>query len=196
MNKPYTYLIKFKLTGQVYYGSRYKNVELNLAPKDDLMITYFTSSRHVRKLIKEHGTNAFEWMVRKIFDTKEQAAAWETKVLRRCKVLENDKWLNRNIAGCILHTPEIRQKISAFHKGKPKSQEHKDKIRNSMLGKNIGRTQTEEHRRKNSEAKRGMNNPMYGKPCSDERRQKISEANRGKSRSEEFKKFTENRRFN
>ena len=38
----------------------------------------------------------------------------------------------------------------------------------------------EEHRRKNSEANKGANNPRYGKEVSEETRRKISEAKKGK----------------
>jgi group I intron endonuclease len=43
----------------------------------------------------------------------------------------------------------------------------------------VGCVHDEEFRRKRSEATRGVNNPMYGKPCEGERRRKISEAHKG-----------------
>lgn len=59
----------------------------------------------------------------------------------------------------------------------------------SCLGLKRG-PQSEEHRRKNSEAKMGDKNPNYGKPFSEERKRKISLAQKGVSRgphSEETK---------
>lgn len=173
--KPYTYLIKFKPTGQCYYGSRFKNVRLGLNPEDDLMINYTTSSNKINNLISEHGLDAFEWEVRRTFDTPKQAAEWEIRVLKRCKVLESEKWFNSNVAGHILLTEEGRKKISDYHSGKPKSKEHKEKISKTQQG-------SKRPWSKNNLPKdvAGSNNPMYGKQHSDETKRKISEANKAK----------------
>lgn len=180
--RAYTYLIKFKPTGQYYYGSRYKNVRLGISPKDDLMVTYTTSSKDINGLIAEYGIEAFEWEVRRTFDTPEQAVAWETRVLRRCRVLEDKKWLNGNIAGHILPTEQSRKKISEAHSGKPKTEEHKKNLSKSQKGKpkKSMAYQSEEYRQKMSILKTGANNGMYGKGCTPERARKIGEANKGK----------------
>jgi hypothetical protein len=180
--RPYTYLIKFKPTGQFYYGSRFKNVRLGVNPEDDLMLHYTTSSDTINDLINEHGLDAFEWEVRKTFDTPKQAADWETRVLKRCKVLEDKKWLNGNIAGYIVPTEESCKKISDFHKDKPKSEEHKKNLSKSQKGKPKKSTvyQSQEYRQKMSQLKSGPNNGMYGKGCTEERARKIGEANKGK----------------
>ena len=178
--KPYTYLIKFKPTGKYYYGSRVKNVKLGLTPEEDLMLEYTTSSKNINALIKEYGIGAFEWEIRKTFNTAEDAVLWEQKVLKRCRVLERqDVWLNGNIAGHILATAESCQKISEFHKGKPKTEEHKEKIRLSNLGKKRA-PRSEEYKAKMSIAKSGVNNPRYGVVVSEETRKNISEAKKGK----------------
>jgi hypothetical protein len=162
--KPYTYLIKFKPTGQCYYGSRFKNVRLGINPEDDLMINYSTSSKYIRSLIDEHGLDAFDWEVRKTFDTPEQATNWESRVLKRCRVLESNKWLNQNVSGHILLTEEGRKKISDFHKGKAKSEEHKKNLSESQKGKpkKNSKNQTTEYRALMSQLKSGANNAMYG----------------------------------
>lgn len=87
--KPYTYLIGWKHLNKWYYGVRFsKNCNPN-----DLWKTYFTSSKHVKKFIKENG-NPNVIQVRKIFNTPEQAQIFEHKVLKRLKVINNNKWLN------------------------------------------------------------------------------------------------------
>jgi len=180
--KPYTYLIKFNPSGQYYYGSRIKNVKLGLTPDEDLMQEYTTSSKNINALIKEYGIDAFEWEVRKTFNTVEEAVLWEQKVLKRCRVLERqDVWLNGNIAGHILATPESCQKISEFHKGKPKTEEHKEKLSLAQKGKPKKSTvyQSEEYRKNMSKIKSGAGNGMYGKGCTEERARKIGEANKG-----------------
>jgi hypothetical protein len=168
--KPYTYLIKHNPTGKVYYGYRSAN---RVEPHEDLWKHYFTSSPKVQQLIEETGADSFDVEIRQIFETKEQASSWETRVLTRCKVLHDDRWINQNVAGYIVPTDESRKKISDYHKDKPKSDEHKQKIRESQKGskrpwsaKNLP-TDT-----------KGENNGMFGKKHSDESKKKIGEKNR------------------
>jgi hypothetical protein len=178
--KPYTYLIKHKPTGKVYYGFRSAN---RVDPQDDLWKNYFTSSLKVQQLIEETGVDSFDVEIRKVFETKEQATNWETRVLRRCNVLKDDRWINQNVAGYIVPTEESRKKISDYHKDKPKSNDHKQKLSESQKGKPKKSTvyQSEEYRKKMSLLKTGTNNGMYGKGCTPERAAKIGAANRGKT---------------
>jgi len=187
--KPYTYLIKFKPTGQCYYGSRIKNVKLGLTPEEDLMLKYTTSSKEINKLIKEHGIDAFEWEVRRKFETTDRAVLWEQRVLKRCKVLERqDVWLNKNIAGHIIATPEICKKISEANTGKTKTEEHKEKIRQGNIGKKKP-PRTQEYRDLMSKLKSGENNPRFGAEVTKETRKKISKANKGREKTKEFKQM-------
>jgi hypothetical protein len=177
--KPYTYLIKHLPTNRVYYGVRAAN---KVEPEQDLWRHYFTSSPKVQQLIEETGRDSFEIEIRRVFETKEQAVAWETRVLRRCRVLEDDRWINQNIAGYIVPTEESRKKISDYHKDKPKSEKHKKKLSESQKGKPKvnSKNQTAEYRALMSKLKSGPNNPMYGKGCTEERARKISEATKGR----------------
>lgn len=177
--KPYTYLIKHKPTNRVYYGMRAAN---RVEPEQDLWQHYFTSSPKVQQLIEDTGRDSFDIEIRRVFATKEQAVAWETRVLRRCKVLHDDRWLNQNVAGYIVPTEESRKKISDYHKDKPKTEEHKKKLSESQKGKPKlnSKNKTAEYRALMSKLKSGPNNPMYGKGCTEERARKIGEANKGK----------------
>ena len=177
--KPYTYLIKHKPTNRVYYGMRAAN---KVEPEQDLWQHYFTSSPKVQQLIEETGRDSFEVEIRRVFETKEQAVAWEIKVLRRCRVLDDDRWINQNVAGYIVPTEESRKKISDFHKGKAKSEEHKKRLSESQKGKpkKNSKNHTPDYRALMSKLKSGLNNPMYGKGCTEERAKKISEANKGR----------------
>jgi len=174
--KPYTYLIKHRPTNRVYYGMRAAN---KVEPEQDLWQHYFTSSPKVQQLIEETGRDSFDIEIRRVFETKEHAVAWETRVLRRCRVLDDDRWINQNVAGYIVPTEESRKKISDFHKGKAKSEEHKEKIRQGNIGKKKP-PRTDEYRALMSKLKSGPNNPMYGKGCTEERARKISEATKGR----------------
>lgn len=177
--KPYTYLIRHRPTDRVYYGVRSAN---KVDPEQDLWHHYFTSSPKVQQLIEETGRDSFDVEIRRVFETREQAIAWETRVLRRCRVLEDDRWINQNVAGYIIPTEESRRKISEFHKDKPKSEAHKQNLSRSQKGKPKKSTvyQTPEYRALMSKLKSGPNNPMYGKGCTKERARKISEANKGR----------------
>jgi hypothetical protein len=177
--KPYTYLIKHRPSGKVYYGFRCAN---KVEPHNDLWKHYFTSSPRVQQLIEETGTESFDVEIRRIFESKEQAVSWETRVLTRCKVLHDDRWLNQNVAGYIIPTDQSRKKISNFHKDKPKSDEHKQKMSNAQKGKpkKSKAYQTLAYRELMSKLKSGEGNARYGVEVSDETRRKISDAKKGK----------------
>lgn len=179
--KPYTYLVKFKPTGKVYYGSRCQNyTKFNRTPAEDFWNHYTTSSENINNLIEEHGKDAFDYEIRRTFDSVEDMANWETRVLTRSRVLEKQNlWMNGNVAGYKIVTEAGAKKISATHKDKPKTEKHKKNLSESQKGKPKNYVQTDEHRRKNSEANSGKHNPMYG-PCTQERAANISAAKKGK----------------
>ncbi len=89
--KPYTYLIGWPEHNTWYYGVRYAN-GCNPA---DLWHPYKTSSTHVSSFVIEHGDPPVR-QIRRVFDTTMQARAWEERVLKRMKVVINDRWLNRH----------------------------------------------------------------------------------------------------
>ena len=179
--KPYTYLVKHKATGKVYYGSRCQNfTKFNRTPLEDFWNYYTTSSENINNIIKNEGKDAFEYEIRRTFNSIEEMASWENRVLTRSRVLERqDIWMNGNIAGYKIVTAAGAKKISETHKGVPKTEEQKRKLRESNFETNKGRIQTKEHRLKNSTANSGKNNAMYG-PCSPERAANISAAKKGK----------------
>ena len=147
------------------------------------MIYYTTSSNDVNDLIKQYGIEAFDWEVRQTFNDLAKPGVWETKVLRRMKVLQRrDIWLNANIAGKKVLTKSGAKKISATHKDKPKTEEHKQKLSDVQKGKRKvnSKNKTPEYRALMSTLKSGVNNPMYGKGCTEERAANISAAKKGK----------------
>lgn len=88
---PYTYLIGWKNLNKWYYGVRYRPG----CNPSELMKTYNTSSYYVKELMLIYGKpDVIE--IRKIFSNGVDALKWETKVLRRMKVVQNEKWLNQN----------------------------------------------------------------------------------------------------
>lgn len=192
--QPYTYLIGWTAQHKFYYGVRYAR---NCNPTD-LWSKYFTSSKEVEAMKTVYGEPDVI-QIRKVFLTKEHARLWENKVLRRLKVVSREDFLNKNDAPAppinnrVMST-DTKNKISAVHKGKPKSEEHKQKIREARAKqvntrKGILATEetkkkireararqifTEETKNKMSKARKGDKHWTYGTPRSDETKQKIS----------------------
>jgi hypothetical protein len=182
--KPYTYVVKHKATGKKYYGSRCQNfTKYNRTPAEDFWNHYTTSSENINNIIATEGKNAFEYEIRRTFDTVEEMADWETRVLTRSRVLERrDIWLNGNVAGKKILTEAGAKKISETHKDKPKTEEHRQNLSKSQKGKPKKSTtyQTKEYRENMSKLKSGAGNAMYGVPCTEERAANISAAKKGK----------------
>jgi len=89
--KPYTYLIGWPELDRWYYGVRYAQ---NCDPSD-FWNPYTTSSRHVKEFVTKHGDPPVK-LIRKTFNDKKSARLWENRVLKRMKVVNDDKWLNEH----------------------------------------------------------------------------------------------------
>lgn len=86
---PYTYFL-YWADGTKYYGVRYSKT----CHPSDLLVTYFTSSKHVKAKIRESGLPYFR--VHKTFPGDKQAAIlYENRVLRILKCPERKDYLNR-----------------------------------------------------------------------------------------------------
>ena len=70
---------------------------------------------------------------------------------------------------------EAKKKISETHKNKPKSEEHKKKIGLSNIGKNTGKKDSEETKKKKRESHKGEKNYWFGKHLSDDHKKKLRE---------------------
>jgi len=86
----YTYLIGWSEHNKLYYGVRYSKH----ATLDELWVKYKTSSKYVKDFYEKYGDPDII-QIRKVFNTKEEAIAWESKVLKRMRVVESDVYLNR-----------------------------------------------------------------------------------------------------
>lgn len=199
---PYTYLLRFKPTGQLYYGASYTASKHKMAHPSRFWVTYFTSSNTIKSLIAEFGKDAFEFEIRKTFSSPEKTIKWEDRILKKFNVGRDPKWLNKSSGNgrgfvCLSTSEETKKKQSIAAKARvrlPLSQATKDKIAASLSGrkrpafseearKNMSKGQrskklTEEHKRKISEA-------HTGKTKSAEHKKRLSEANKGKTLSAE-----------
>ena len=191
--QPYTYLIKFKPTGQLYYGSSYANSKSKTANPSQFWNTYFTSSKHIKRLVAEYGKDAFEVKVRKVFETAEQALKCERKVLTHFDAKFNDNWLNKSNGygskAFTSHTQETRDKISKANKGRKlptKTKEHREKLSIANKGKSLTPEKKEAlllantGRKMPDHVKEMLREISKTRKVSDETRRKMSETRKGR----------------
>lgn len=116
----YTYFVKWSSHNIKYYGVRFAK---NCHP-DDLWVTYFTSSKKVKRFREEHGEpDVVE--IRRTFSSKSAARNWETKVIQRLGLVKSIEWLNQTD-----HTGKF------FWQGKrgSQSEDHRAKLSKSHRG--------------------------------------------------------------
>lgn len=97
MTTPFTYLIGWSKLDKWYYGVRWSK---NCKP-ENLWTSYFTSSIYVKEFRKIHGDpDIIE--IRKVFENTTDARLWEHKVLKKLKVITNERFLNKsdNLSHC------------------------------------------------------------------------------------------------
>ena len=101
MTVPYTYLLRHKPTGMLYYGVRWA---LDCHPSE-FWVTYFTYSKKLVPLYRTlYGDDCWEHEIGRTFKTTKAAREWEHKVLRRMTVLRYPEiWLNRTDNRAILN---------------------------------------------------------------------------------------------
>lgn len=186
---PFTYLLKFKPTGQLYYGVRFAKK----CNPSELWTTYFTSSRVIKNLIAKYGRNAFDIEIRKTFETKDQAVLWESRVLKKIDAATNSGWLNKSngdskFRACGEFTELHKQKISNALSGRVLPDAVKQKLKGRKSPKAmLGKKHSEETKQKMSKSAIGRIGYWDGKIRSDDTKQKMSEAKLGRSLSEETK---------
>jgi hypothetical protein len=174
---PYIYCVKNLITSEFYYGSHYINL---VDPTDDLWVTYFTSSKSVKRLIGLHGKESFSTLILSTYADTEECFRKEQEFIK--ENIENPLCLNkqyvRDTDPVFLnkgHTAETRAKMSATNKGRipwnkgveahnkgaPMSDEQKHKL--SLAHK--GKTFTDEHRANTSTAKMGKKTGPQPRVC-------------------------------
>jgi hypothetical protein len=165
---PYCYLIGWSKLDTWYYGVEYANNKQRVSNPANLWTTYFTSSKHVRTFIEEHGEPDVV-QVRKLFSTREKAQLWECTVLRRLKVREKTNWLNVNPGGFGFAVP-----VGELHPcfGKKRSEESRNKQRET-------RKQRQEQ---------GLYSYNSHTPAQTEAVRRTGLNNKGKRRTEEWKR--------
>jgi hypothetical protein len=193
--KPYTYLIGWPEYNTWYYGVRYAK---GCSPSD-LWNPYKTSSTHVTAFIAKYGEPSVR-QIRHTFNNVHAARIWEERVLKRMKVVEDSKWLNRTNNKSIaplygkehphygktgpnhhchgIKRPDVaRQKNIEWTSNNP--MKHPD-----VVAKKVAATSGDKHHMKRSEVAEkvsGKNNWVYRTPGAlDARRQQFVERNKAR----------------
>ena len=162
----YTYLIGWSKLDRWYYGVRFAKG----CHPSDLWVTYFTSSIRVKKFRNENGEPDVV-MIRKIFENAYKARDWETRVLHKMNVINDERWLNKTNNKAIVHDEISIAKMKMTNSKKTDDEKFRINNLKSRPGNKNGM-----YNRNRS----GKNNPMYGKHHSQETIQKISQMNKGK----------------
>lgn len=161
---PYTYSIKFLVTGQYYYGVKYSEG----CKPTDLGSKYLSSSKVVLALIKEHGIEEFEFTVRKIFNSADEAKAHETKFLKRVNARANPKFLNKHNNDSFYPLDNSGEKNPMFGKPAPnRGKKHKPETIEKMLASHqanptwLGKHLSEEHKNKIAKGQQGSKHRRF-----------------------------------
>lgn len=187
---PYTYLIGWSTQNKWYYGVRYAKksnclYETGCHP-NDLWVTYFTSSKIVKRYILEQGDPDII-KIRKIFLTEEDAVKWERNVLRKMNVVKDKRWLNESDGYAIRTTNVNNSGMLFWNNGYNTIRANICPGPEWYRGMFLTETQKEERSRK----MRGANNPFYGKTHSDDVKLFLAETSKiihtGRKRSKETK---------
>lgn len=172
MVEAYVYRVTNKLTGEFYYGYRYRNKTLGIIPENDIWVKYFTSSNRIKKDIKQYGSESFT--VEILYKDTDSLKCWQQE-----QITIKSQWGNPLLLNGKYHDPDSnvevfrrvnllteksRLKMSLSGKGRPKSEEHKRKIAIANTG-NVGSTQKREKiaaaRRGKPATNKGKSPPKY-----------------------------------
>jgi hypothetical protein len=192
----YFYKTTNLINGKFYYGSGSR-------------MDYLGSGTNLIRAIKKYGKENFRIEKLRFFKTRKDAFYYEDRFLKLYKVnslVESYNLINSGKTGtCGLKmsqesrdkmsaakqnmSQETKDKMSELRKGKPKSQEHKDKI----IKANTGKKRSQETKDKMSLSKQNVSQETKdkisaahkGKPKSQEHKDKMSAANTGKKHSQE-----------
>lgn len=180
---PFFYIIRHKLSGRLYAGSKYGKKSSRGVCDSSVFMTeegYLTSSKCVNDLLKSDGLHSFIILCIRHFKTAKEAYTYETAFLHKVNAKDNLKYLNRSNGGldfrCIGPlSNEHKEALSKANKGKTLSIEQKKKL--SEAAKNR-QSDSEETRKKKGDSNRG-------KKISDKQKDQISKANTGRIPSEQ-----------
>lgn len=188
--RPYFYIIGWTKHNKWYMGIKYSKD----ANPETFWSKYFTSSKYVKELKQVAGDPDVIWTYEK--GTAQEAIDMEIRCMKEMLVLTDDRWLNKNVGGAILMTPEIiakmketlatpeikeKARIAHSKPRKPMSEETKEKIRNKLKGKSTG-PRSQETKKRISQSMAGRNTWAEKHPGVERKRKLVSDETKEKIR--------------
>jgi len=167
----YVYFIKHIPSDKFYFGSRYKHIEKNISPNEDLWKSYFTSSKEIKLLLKQGLTSDFEVSI--LMETFDLDFCFEYEQSLIKENIDNPLCLNKRYFNSTSGTTVFRIfRKTLSSKGNPKSESTRKKM---------SKPKTKEHRENISKAQllNGGNGP---KNHTQETKNKIKESMKLKPR--------------
>lgn len=174
-NKFGVYLILNIINNKKYIGSTTRSFKLRWGDHIKQLKGNYHTNKHLQSSWNKYGAKNFKFLIVEILEDKSLCINREQYWLdfHKCANKKYGYNICPTAGNClgVIHTEEMRLKISKLHKGKPKSEEFKMKMRVKK---------SEEHRLKLTEINRIHNNdPII--------RKKISDALKGKIRTQDTK---------
>jgi hypothetical protein len=160
LSEAFVYLWSNEQTGRMYIGSHKGNPYDGYVCSSKIMLEEYQVNPDIfsRQILSEGSLTEMRDL--------------EAKILKALNVKEDPMFYNQHNGNgdfyCKGHSMESRQKMSVSQKG------------NKNL---LGHKQSGETRKKMSDAKRGENNPMFGRKVSEETREKRRQAQVGRKRT-------------
>lgn len=167
----YVYLLQCKSSGHYYYGSRTANIKANRLPADDLWAHYFSSSRQVRKMIKQYGVDHFVATV--IYsDTDISSVYWKEQLLISEHVTDpmclNKKYQDRTQGHTVFSTSgkePWNKGLPSPTKGISRTPDTLQLMTQNRKGKNIGQIAWNKGLTLTDDQKKNMGSYWKGKPA-------------------------------
>lgn len=151
----YTYLITNKITSQFYYGSRFAHIKFGRTPEEDIWIHYFTSSKEIKKQIKEYGKDSFDIQIIMKDEDYDKCYFYEQDLIfanlgKELCLNEYCRLTGKFSTAGTSHSDTTKAKISKANSGMERTTEVREGARQRALDRGFGN-------------KPGYNNPMKGK---------------------------------
>ena len=201
------YKIRNLINNKIYIGK-------HEGREDD---TYIGSGELFQRAVRKYGKKNFKREILRRCETLHELRIWEHVYIKLLHAQDPEK--GYNIADGDVNTteynpakrPEVRKKISEYHKGKKLSEETKKKMsvssphrkwteedKEKLRKKMVGRKFTEEHKQKLREAKLGKKGELsnsWGRKWSEEDRRRLSISHLGQISAMKGKHHTEESRI-
>jgi hypothetical protein len=186
MTQPFVYIVRNINTGMRYAGVKYAK---NCQPSD-LLVTYLTSSKIVKSLLKEN-INCFEITNIIEFENKEDAIEFEEVLLSTVDAASSHDWYNQ-ANGKAINSEVVRRTCNEKYGEDSWMKTHQGKLKAKEIGFKVNNTFG--NFKRSDLTKLRMSVAFTGRVYSDDTKKNMSNAKKGKTASYEVKrKMSESR---